>query len=122
MISPGSREIASAIEKIESKGGVYCGRGRSGESGCYQFMPETWKRYAKEIIGYVPEQNLVNEKYVVLRKVEKWKRQGYSPKEIALLWNQGNAGACDRGINQQGVHYDSCDYKQKIVRIMEGSR
>lgn len=50
--------------------------------------------------------------------IEKWIEQGLSDRQIFLIWNQGNPGACKAGINSHGVPYDSCAYADEGVRLM----
>lgn len=120
MISPDSQVIVEAIKQVESEGGVNCGQGESGEYGCYQYMSDTWERYSKDVLGYVPEQTKINEEYVTVKKVSEWVRDGLSIEEIALVWNQGNTGECDSGVNMNGVRYDSCKYKERVLKLVSG--
>lgn len=92
--------------------------GASGEIGCRQMIPATWKARALETLGYVPERTPINEEYVNVAWIERRLDQGYSPKEIGLLQNQGSTGPCRKGINRHGVAYDSCSYAQKFVALL----
>jgi len=74
-------------------------------------MPGTWKYWSKRVIGYVAEQTPINEKYVALHKIQTHLNEGYDEADLFLIWNQGNAGACKRGVNSAGVKYDSCSYR-----------
>jgi hypothetical protein len=78
-------------------------------------MPNIWISYAEEVLGYVPEQTPNNEEYVAAIKIQKWLNLGHDVDNIARLWNQGSAGPCIVGINDQGVPYDSCKYEQVIL-------
>lgn len=55
------------------------------------------------------------EEEVALYKIQTHLDQGYSAKEVALIWNQGNNGPCKSGYNSQGVWYDSCAYVAKFA-------
>lgn len=55
------------------------------------------------------------ERYVAVKIVARWLKQGYKKNDIALLWNQGNAGRCSSGTNKHGVEYDSCAYAEKVL-------
>lgn len=90
-------------------------RGASGEYGCLQFLPTTWRLWSKDVYGEVREQTPVRERYVAYKKIERWLEQGYSSREIALMWNQGHPGACGAGVNKHGVSYDSCAYAQSVL-------
>ena len=106
--------------EIETQGSVDCltTRGASGEIGCHQFIPSTWKAYSLEIFGSVKEQTHENTKHVVIEKIEKWLQEGKTPRQIFLIWNQGNSGPCSKGVNSHGVRYDSCSYAQKGVDLL----
>ncbi len=115
-MSPEAKLIAEAIKQTESEGGVLCGRGKSGELGCYQFLPETWALFSKEVIGYLAPLTPVNEEYVAVNKIEQWLRDGHTIKQIALLWNQGHTSRCKSGVNEFGVEFDSCEYVNEVLR------
>lgn len=105
--------LAKAIAIIETSGTLDCNKtGLSGEKGCYQFLPSTWAAYSTEILGTVVEQTPENATRVTEGKIEKWIAAGYSDREIFLIWNQGTAGPCRRGVNRLGVPYDSCAYAE----------
>lgn len=97
-------------------GGIQCGRGESGELGCYQFLPTTWCLYSKEIIGYCARQTPINEEFVVMMMIEKWLRDDFTVEQIALMWNQGHLAQCSSGINEFGVPYDSCEYFKEMLK------
>lgn len=103
--------------QVES-GGNCNARGASGEEGCFQFLVETWNYWSTRVIGYVAPQTPVNERYVALHKIQVHLDDGYSDAGIALLWNQGHAGQCSRGVNRHGVAYDSCAYRDKVMYAM----
>ena len=91
-------------------------RGQSGERGCFQFLPSTWAGYSKQVFGYVAEQTPENELAVTLAKVSGWLKQGLTPQQIFLQWQQGNYDQCKRGVNSHGVKYDSCAYVQDAMQ------
>lgn len=103
--------------QVES-GGNCNARGASGEGGCFQFMPGTWAHWSKKVFGYVEKQTPVNEEYVALHKIQQHLDEGYSERQIALLWNQGHVGECKAGTNKHGVKYDSCAYANKVIVAM----
>jgi hypothetical protein len=92
--------------------------GASGEKGCYQFMPDTWAYWSKRVFGYIEKQTDVNEHYVALHKIQAHLNEGYNDRQVALIWNQGNAGPCRAGTNKHGVKFDSCAYEKKVVALL----
>lgn len=81
-------------------------------------MPGTWSYWSQKVFGYVERQTPANEEYVALHKIQAHLNEGYGEKEIALIWNQGNASPCKAGTNSYGVVYDSCSYVQKVLVAM----
>lgn len=75
-------------------------------------MPATWKMWSKEILGYVPTLMRHTERLVVVRKIQSWLDKGYSERQIFLMWNQGHAGKCSKGVNKHGAAYNSCAYAE----------
>lgn len=93
--------------------------GESGESGCWQFMKDTWRLFSIEIYGEYKPMTPERERYVVTKKVEKWVNQGFSPAQIALKWNAGGAATrCSSGYNSLGVWYDSCKHVKKVLAYL----
>lgn len=80
-----------------------------------QYMPSTWNQFSKEILGYVAPFTEINEEYVSTNKIQKWLNQGLTEEQIFLRWNAGGATQCSRGVNRQGVKFDSCEYVRKAV-------
>lgn len=114
-----ARNIAHAILVMETNGSFDCTRkGLSGEKGCYQFMRSTWNSYSTEVFGEVREQTFENEKAVVEAKIALWLEEGYTPRQVFLIWNQGHGGQCIRGINKYGVAYDSCAYAERGLSLI----
>ena len=76
--------LTKAIRQKES-GGDYNAIGDVGTStGAYQFQPNTWKLYAKEILGDEnAEMSEPNQNAVTYGKIKQWKDQGLGPAEIA---------------------------------------
>jgi len=108
--------ITKTIEFQETGGTLDCSKkGLSGEIGCHQFLPSTWAGYSKDVFGSVVEQTLENAEYVTLVKVKGWLDAGYTPRQIFLIWNQGNTGQCKSGVNRHGVAYDSCAYAEEAL-------
>lgn len=73
--------------------------GKTGElASRYQFIPSTWKSYAKKYLGNANAPlTLENENYVVYHRLAEWKQQGYNPGQIASMWNSGNPNPYAKG-------------------------
>jgi hypothetical protein len=114
-----AESIANAIKQVESQGN-YQARGGSGEIGAYQFMPNTWKQWAGEFLGNSnAPMTAQNQDYVAMAKISQLIEQGYSPAEIALIWN-GGTPKIKRGVNKYGVAYDSGAYANKVLSQLYG--
>lgn len=99
---------------VES-GGNCNARGASGEGGCLQYMPGTWRAHSLAVYGEVRSMTPERERYVATRIIQRWLDEGKGAAQIALMWNQGHPGQCKAGVNRFGVHYDSCAYKTKVL-------
>lgn len=128
--------LALAVTKalaMAENGGVMPTRdkikaGKTGElKSVYQFTPATWKRYAKEELGDSNiELNPDNETKVVASRVKKWLGKGFSPPQIASMWNAGESepnahtgkysdGSPSIGINKKyGVKFDVPSYAHRV--------
>ena len=89
-------------------------KGLSGEIGCYQFMPKTWKDDSKKYLGYEARPSFINQQYVTAHKVQVWLDKGYATYQIGLLYNGGEVKE-KKGVNKYGVKYDSGAYAKKLV-------
>jgi len=121
-------QIAEAIKQIES-GGDYNAKGGSGENGAYQFMPGTWQSwssaYADEVLNKsVAELEMTpeNQDAVAKWKIHKWIDQGYTPQQIASMWNSGSPEWAGKvGTNKHGVKYDVPAYVSKFSKALSQS-
>jgi hypothetical protein len=112
-------DITKTIAILETGGTLDCSlKGLSGERGCHQFLPSTWRAYSLEVYGHIAEQTPEAAEYVTLTKVQGWLDAGLTPRQIFLIWNQGHAGQCKAGINRHGVRYDSCAYADKALALL----
>lgn len=109
--------IVDAIKAVET-GGHCDARGGSGEAGCWQYMPATWRLYSQEVYGEVKEMTYARERYVTTKMVERWVAEGLTASQIGLRWNAGGARTCSSGINRYGVAYDSCAYVTKVLAYL----
>lgn len=131
-IDPTVRRLVSAIAQTETGAAspeAYTKRGASGEYGRYQFMPDTWAKIAPQAGVNVPleQASIEDQNKVAYSKIKAWKDQGYNPAQIASMWNAGegrpNAYRENwRGVNSQGVAYDTPAYAQKVSALYQGSQ
>lgn len=121
--------IVKALALVENGGKIPLENPSKGQSGemksIFQFTPGTWRMYAKEILGKddVPL-NQGTESVVTYGKVHKWLQEGYSPEEIASIWNSGKPDAYKkewRGTNKYGVKYDTPGYVEKFKKYLGSS-
>jgi len=109
--------LAKAIRQTES-GGDFNAKGGSGESGAYQWMPNTWKAHAKQALGNEnAEMSPSNQNAVAYTVLKSWKDQGLNPAQIAAKWNSGSESGWEnkRGVNSAGVHYDVPKYVKSVT-------
>lgn len=106
--------LAKAIRQHES--GNRPVSGGSGEGGRYQFMPETWKSGAQKYLGNPnAPMTLENENTVAYSKIKEWKDAGYTPPQIASMWNSGSPNWEGKvGVNKYGVKYDTPSYVRNV--------
>ncbi len=119
-IDPQVKNLVMAIGKAETGGASdpYNTKGPSGEYGRYQFMPNSWKMWAKESLGNEnAPMSVENQNKVAYNKVKQWKDQGLNPAQIASKWNSGDENAYQTqtpGKNSHGVYYDTPGYTKKV--------
>jgi len=109
--------LAKAIRQTES-GGNFNAKGGSGESGAYQWMPDTWKAHAKQALGNEnAEMSPSNQNAVAYTVLKSWKDQGLNPAQIAAKWNSGSEVGWEnkRGVNGAGVQYDVPKYVKSVT-------
>lgn len=85
--------------------------------GRYQIIPDTWKKYAGEILGnsnapMTPE----NQNQVAYSKFKNWHDQGYSFAQMASMWNAGE-GAPDSW--KPGTHQESGDTPNYVKNVQK---
>lgn len=128
-VSADASQIAAAIRQIESSGN-YNAKGASGEFGAYQFMPNTWSQWSKEYLvatqgsanrslAPTPE----NQDAVATFKVEQLLNQGYTPTQIASIWNSGSPDSTGKvGVNSKGVAYNTPEYVKRFTNALSQSQ
>lgn len=124
--------IAKAIRQQES-GGNYSIKGNTGEiPSAYQFLPDTWKSWAKEILG---DENAPltreNQNKVATLKIQKWLNDGFTPEQVAAAWNSGEgkakSGAWKNNIGTvigddgTEVNYNTPQYVKNVMGILSKS-
>lgn len=128
-LDPTIKNLASAIKRQESAGSKdpYNAKGASGEYGAYQFMPDTWKGWAKTHLG---DENapmtMENQNKVAYNQIKYWKeKKGYNPAQIAAAWNAGEGSLQNDswktkvGVNQFGVKYDTPSYVKNVSKYYQ---
>ncbi len=119
-LDPQALNLAKAIRRAETGGHAdpYNARGASGETGAYQFMPDTWKQWAGQYLqNSNADYSVENQNRVAYSRIKELKDQGMTPAQIASMWNSGKADAYKNGLkgtNSQGVDYDVPAYVQKV--------
>lgn len=58
------------------------------------------------------------ERFVATEMVQRWLDDGYTPAEIALMWN-GGTPTIKSGINKHGVAYDTGAYMRKVLAQLQ---
>lgn len=109
--------LAKAIRQTES-GGDFNAKGGSGESGAYQWMPNTWKAHAKQALGNEnADMSPSNQNAVAYTVLKSWKDQGLNPAQIAAKWNSGSETGWEnkRGVNSAGIQYDVPKYVKSVT-------
>ncbi len=121
-LDPQALNLAKAIRRAET-GGIadpYNARGASGESGAYQYMPDTWKQWAGQYLGDPNSPlSVENQNKVAYSRIKELKDKGLTPAQIASAWNSGDPDKYRqnwRGVNSQGVEYDTPGYVEKVSR------
>lgn len=109
--------ILLTLRTIES-GGNYEQKGKSGEYGAYQWMPESFEQFSYRYYGELLDITLPeNQDKVARRKVEELVDAGYSDEAVAAIWNSGSHLGWEnkKGRNKHGVVYDVPKYVNKFI-------
>lgn len=125
--------IVKALAYTENGGKVDISNPVAGKTGeaksIFQFTPNTWKQYSKEVLGDGEhELSPDKETYVVKQKVQNWIKEGKTARQIASMWNAGpgepeaytgkfSNGSPSTGINKKyGVKFDVPSYADKVLK------
>lgn len=95
-------------------GGKCEARGGSGEVGCLQFLPSTWRMWSQDVLGYTPEMTKTNEMYVAVHKIQGWLDEGRTEEQCAIAWNSGGFEH-KKGINSHGIAYNTYTYATSVL-------
>jgi hypothetical protein len=109
-------KLMQALREHES-GGNYEAKGASGEYGAFQFMPATWKNLSKKYLGQEnAEMTKANQNQVAYKYIFDLKNQGYTPAQVASIWNSGSPDWEGKvGVNKAGVKYDTPSYVRNVL-------
>lgn len=127
-LDPNIVDIVKALAFTENGGAPNIDNPSAGASGetksIFQFMPDTWKQYSQQAAGKVLPLNAENEATVVYSKVANWEKQGYTPEQIASMWNAGeqNPDAYKqsyKGTNKEGVAFNTPVYVKKFTNYLK---
>lgn len=133
-IDPKIKRFVVALGKTETgdRPDAYSARGASGEIGRYQFMPDTYKAYARKYLGDEnADTSNENQNKIAYSFVKEKKDAGYNPAQIASMWNAGEDepdaytgtfknGKASIGKNSKGVDYSVPDYVKRFSSIYQG--
>lgn len=123
-----AEKVAKAMAIVET--GCVPRKGASGEAkSIWQWMPPTWQLISSQYnratkgVDSPLTLNVQNEEKVVVWKVQKFVRRGYTPKEIGMIWNSSLGGKekplARKGVNKHGVAFDSERHGQKVAETYE---
>ena len=129
-LDPNVVRMAKAIRQAESGNReVLPQEGATvGGASRYQYTHDTWKEVAGRYLGDANSPlNLQNENKATYLRIKDWKDGGKTPSQIASMWNAGegrpNAYRENwRGVNAQGIKYDTPEYVQKVRGFYEQDR
>lgn len=119
-LDPSIVNLAQAISKTETQGQAnpYTAQGGSGEYGAYQYTAPTWAADSQKYLGQsVPLDSATpaQQDEVAYDKIQDLGKQGYSPAQIASIWNSGNPDPTGNvGVNKYGVKYDTPQYVKSV--------
>mgnify|MGYP001596690245 CR=1 FL=1 len=119
--------LAKSIRQVESGNKAVLPQEKGiGGASRYQFTTNTWKGKADKFLGN-PNAPLTakNEDQVAYMQIKEWKDKGFTPKQIASMWNAGEgepnaytgkfkSGAPSVGVNSYGVKYSVPNHAEKV--------
>lgn len=119
VLDAGVVNLAKAIRQQES-GGNYTAVGDNGSShGAYQWNEDHFAEGAKQFGLDPTDFSPVNQDKVAYAQIDAYKKAGYSPEQIASIWNSGKPDATgNKGtttINGKTLSYDTPAYVQGVM-------
>ena len=117
VVAQQAKNLTKAIFQTES-GGDFTAKGKSNEYGAGQWIPETWKAHAKDVLG---DENAPmtpsNQSVVAQGTIRKLIGQGKNAAQIAAIWNSGSDEGWENkiGTNKYGVKYDVPKYVKSVT-------
>lgn len=121
--------LVKALGYAENGGKPNLGNPSQGKTGemksVFQFTPDTWKNYSKQVLGKTVPLSPDAETYVVQKKVHNWLSHGYKPEQIFSMWNAGQGepdaytgqfsdGSASKGVNKKyGKEFNVPEYVNK---------
>lgn len=94
-IDPVAQTLTHAIAMQEGGGKLLSYDAKSGDvptaiGGRYQFIPDTWKNYAQQVLGDAnAPMTDVNQNKVAYTKIKQWLDSGKTPAQASAMWNAG---------------------------------
>lgn len=120
-IDASPEEIVRAMELTETGGRNIAGK--SGEFGVLQFQPGTWQTVTRQLGMSGLPQNPQNERKVAQKKTAQLLQKGFSPGDVAVIWNTSLGGAekpiRHRGVNKFGQPFDSSAHEQRFLQNLQ---
>ncbi len=126
VLDSGVVNLAKAIRQKES-GGDYNAIGDNGTShGAYQWQPGNFAKDAEQF-GLDPNDfSPVNQDKVAYKQIEAYKQAGYSPEQVASLWNSGKPDATgNQGVttvNGKPLSYDTPKYVSDVMNYFNQNK
>lgn len=120
-LDPTIVNMARAIKSVETSGSQnpYQAKGGSGEYGAYQYTAPTWAADSQKYLGQaVPLEGATTaqQNQVAYGKIKDLKAQGYTPDQVASIWNSGKPDPTGNvGTNSSGVNYDTPQYVKSVT-------
>lgn len=120
-LDPTIVNMARAIKSVETSGSQnpYQAKGGSGEYGAYQYTAPTWAADSQKYLGQaVPLEGATTaqQNQVAYGKIKDLKAQGYTPDQVASIWNSGKPDPTGNvGTNSAGVKYDTPQYVRSVT-------
>lgn len=119
VLDAGVVNLSKAIRQQESGGNYNAIGDNSTSTGAYQWQPGNFAKDAQQF-GLNPNDfSPVNQDKVAYAQINAYKQAGYSPSQIASMWNSGKPDATGnvgvKTINGKPVNYDTPKYVQGVL-------